>query len=119
MLEAVTYEEGWYFRVRFPNHDLPGQFYDFCTDRDISVHVDRVYALADAPANGRSFDLSQEQREALVIAVREGYFEVPRRTDLSAIGSQLGISQQAASNRVRRGANKVIGASLLKGAPAK
>ena len=113
VLEAMTVENGWHFRVRFPDHDLLGQFYNYCTDRDISIHVDRVYTLAEASRAGRAFDLTPEQREALVIAVRGGYFKVPRETDLSEIADGLGISQQAASKRIRRGADKVLRGSLL------
>ena len=113
VLEAVTFEEGWYFRVRFPSHDLLGQFYNYTNERDIALHVERIYTLTETSGAGRAFDLTPEQREALLLAVQEGYFEVPRRTDLSAIGEALGISQQAASKRVRRAADKVLRATLL------
>lgn len=113
VLEAMTAKGGWYFRVRFPDHDLLGRFYNFCTERDVSVHVDRVYTLTEASRAGRIFELTAEQREAIVLAVQRGYFEVPRGTDLSAIADELGISQQAASKRVRRGADKVLRSALL------
>lgn len=113
VLEAMTMREGWYFRVRFPNHDLLGEFYNFCTENGISVHIERVYTLAEASQAGRIFDLTPEQREAIVLAVKRGYFGVPRETDLTAIADELGISQQAASKRVRRGAESVLRGALL------
>ena len=113
VLEAVTTKAGWHFRVRFPNHDLLGEFYDFCTEQDLSVTVDRVYTLSEASRAGRIFELTPEQREAIVLAVECGYFEVPRGTTLSSIADELGISQQAASKRVRRGADKVLRGALL------
>lgn len=113
VLEARTADGGWHFRVRFPNHDLLGQFYNFCTEREMAVHVDRVYTLTEASRAGRTFELTTEQREAILLAVRQGYFEVPRGTDLSAVAEELGISQQAASKRVRRAADKVLRAALL------
>ena len=112
VLEA--YSNGvWHFRVRFPDHDLLGQFYNFCTDHDITIHVLRVYTLTEASRAGRSFDLTPEQREALLLAVRLGYFAVPRETNLTEIAEELGISQQAASKRVRRGVDKVLTKALL------
>jgi predicted DNA binding protein len=113
VLEAMTLEDGWYFRVRFPNHDLLGRFYNFCTEQEISIHVERVYTLTEVSRAGRLFELTPEQREAIVLAVRYGYFEVPRETTLSVIADELGISQQAASKRVRRGADKVLRGALF------
>ena len=115
--EAVVLEAysngAWHFRVRFPDHDLLGQFYNFCTDHDITIHVLRVYTLTEASRAGRSFDLTPEQREALLLAVRLGYFAVPRESDLTEIAEELGISQQATSKRVRRGVDKVLTKALL------
>jgi len=113
VLETMTIQNGWHFRVRFPSHDLLGQFYNYCTERDLSLHIDRAYTLSEASRAGRIFDLTPEQREAIVLAVQYGYFQVPRETDLSEIADELGISQQAASKRVRRGADKVLRGSLL------
>jgi hypothetical protein len=114
VLESMTIDEGWFFRVRFPAHDQLGDFYNFCTDADITVRVKRVYTLAEASRAGRTFDLTPEQREAIVLAVRMGYFTVPRETDLHEIAAELGISQQATSKRVRRGADKVLRSALLR-----
>jgi predicted DNA binding protein len=113
VLEAMTMKEGGHFRVRFPTHDLLGKFYNFCTEQDISIEIRRVYTLTEISRAGRIFDLTPEQREAIVLAVQRGYFKVPRETTLSAIADELDISQQAASERVRRGADKVLRGSLL------
>ncbi|WP_255170614.1 helix-turn-helix domain-containing protein [Natrononativus amylolyticus] len=117
VLEAYSEENAeanrWNFRVRFPNHDLLGQFYNVCTDHGIAITIGRVYTLTEASRAGRAFELTPDQREALVLAVREGYFKVPRETDLGEIAAELGISQQATSKRIRRGADKVLRTSLL------
>lgn len=112
VLEAYS-DGAWHFRIRFPDHDRLGQFYNFCTENGIEVIVGRVYTLAEASRAGRAFELTPEQREALVLAVERGYFKVPRETDLTEIADEIGISQQAASKRVRRGADRVLGKSLL------
>lgn len=113
VLEAMTFRDGWHFRVRFSDHDLLGQFYNFCTERGITIHIQRVYTLTEVSRAGRIFELTPEQREAIVLAVKNGYFRVPRETDLSAIADELGISQQAASKRVRRAADSVLRNALL------
>lgn len=113
VLEAKTVTGGWHFRTRFVDHDLLGRFYNFCTDREITIHIERVYTLSEASRAGRSFELTPEQREAIVLAVRLGYFRIPKGTDLAEIADRLGISQQAASKRVRRATDKVLRAALL------
>ena len=112
VLEATRLRR-WRFRVRFHDHDHLREFHAFCRSNDVDVSVTRVAVLRDASGAGPRFDLTPEQREALVLAVRGGYFEVPRRTDLTAIADELGISQQATSNRVRRGVDRVPRATLL------
>jgi len=59
------------------------------------------------------FGLTPEQRETLLMAVEKGYFSVPRETKLAEIAEVVGITQQAASERVRRGAETVLRKSLI------
>ena len=47
------------------------------------------------------------------MAVEEGYFSVPRGTTLEEIAEEAGITRQAASERVRRGAETVLRKSLI------
>ena len=111
VLEA-TRRRRWRFRVRFHDHDrLPG-FYAFCRERDLGLSVARVAVLEERSPSGPAAALTPEQREALVLAVREGYFEVPGRADLSSIAEELGITQQATSNRIRRGVDRVLRSAL-------
>nr|WP_255473553.1 helix-turn-helix domain-containing protein [Halogeometricum sp. CBA1124] len=42
------------------------------------------------------------QRETLALAIRRGYFEVPRSATLSDLAAELGVSKQAVSERLRR-----------------
>lgn len=42
------------------------------------------------------------QRELLNLAVREGYFEIPRETTLEEIAEELGITKTTASNHLRK-----------------
>ena len=112
VLEA-TWLHRWRFRVRFHDHALLREFYVFCRDHDVDLSVTRVSVLEEKPGPGPSFDLTAQQRRALVIAVEEGHFEVPRRIDLPAIAGELGISERATSNRIRRGVDRVLRSALL------
>jgi predicted DNA binding protein len=112
ILEARGNED-WYFRIRFDDHTGLTAFHNFCTENDISFALNRVYTLAEEQPGGYAFELTDAQRNALVTAVEGGYFEVPRRTTLTGIGEELGISEQSASENVRRGANSVLTKVLL------
>ncbi len=104
---------GWEFRLRFPNHDALSQFYNFCTEHDITIHIDRSYTLTERSDIGHQFGLSQQQREALVLGLRRGYFDTPSQVSLNELAEELGISQQAISSRIRRGSKQVLSEALL------
>ena len=103
----------WTFHVRFFDHEAVADFYNYCTDHEISVHIERVYSLTEESVRGRSFDLTAEQREALVLALRRGYFETPREVSMEELAAELDITQQAFSDRLRRGNERVLRNVLL------
>lgn len=112
VLEARGGEE-WSFRLRFPDHETLSVFHNHVIEHGIPVHIDRTYTLSETTGNGHRFDLSQEQREALLLALRNGYFETPSETTLGELADQLGITRQALSNRIRRANAKVLTEVLL------
>lgn len=118
ILEAHSDEE-WFFRIRFESHVGLSQFNRYCTDHGITFRVDRVSSLAEKPPNVPVYDLTEPQYEALVLAVERGYFRVPRAVTFDELADELDLSVQALSERVRRGADKVLSAVLLDGSRRK
>ncbi len=112
VLEARGHKD-WTFRVRFPDHDTLSTFHNYVMERGIPVHIDRTYTLTEAAGSDRRFGLSQKQREALLLALRTGYFETPSEMSLDTLADELGISRQALSNRIRRGNEKILRGVLL------
>ncbi len=112
ILEAER-DDDWTFRLRFPNRHSLSQFYGYCRERDISIRIKRSFTLAEKGEVGRQFGLTQEQREALLLALRTGYFDTPSKTSLSALAVEFDISEQALSNRIRRGTKAVLEEALL------
>lgn len=53
--------------------------------------------------------LTAKQREMMIAAAEMGYFEVPRQVGLESVASEIGISSQAASERLRRGQHRLFG----------
>jgi predicted DNA binding protein len=112
LLEARRNGE-WIFRLRFPDHDELRAFHAFVLDHDIPIQVDRTYTPTERTNGRHRFDLSQEQREALALATRRGYFATPREVSLEELTTELGISPQAVSGRIRRGNEKILRQVLL------
>ena len=113
ILEAAG-NDPWEFQLRFTDRDHLRSFVDTCREAGIEVRFRRVFELepdTDPTADG----LTEGQRAALVAAVEAGYFEVPRGTTLSEVAAELGISQQATSERVRRGTDRVLRRVLFAG----
>jgi len=87
------------FRLRFPDRDALVAFRETLVDAGIDVTTRALGASDDAAAKR----LTQKQRETLATAVDAGYFSVPREATLADVAETLGVSRQAASERLRRG----------------
>lgn len=112
ILEA-TGGDVWLFRLRFLDHDHVTAFHDYCTAHDITIDVKRMYSPTDRDGDTAAFDLTASQHEAVALALEHGYFATPREVTMDALAADLGISQQAFSNRLRRGTEKVLSKALL------
>lgn len=53
-------------------------------------------------------DFSPGQEEALLAAIEEGYYEIPRETKTAEIAADLGISRRTFEEHLRRAENKLI-----------
>lgn len=56
--------------------------------------------------------MTPAQREALLAALELGYYTVPRRCETRDVASELGISPQAVSQRLRWGHENVLRSTL-------
>lgn len=96
----------WTFRVRFPDEASVSAFADDCADCGIDVEPLRIGG--EGRREGDGVGLTAPQREALVTAYREGYFEVPRKATLAEIAEALAVSDHAVSERLRRGISRLV-----------
>jgi len=94
---------------------------------DVTATREQFEAFGDAlDANGREYDLlsvvhtdasggllTDRQRECLTVALREGYFEVPRRCPLAEVANVLGVDKSTASETIRRAVARVLAQFLL------
>lgn len=106
LLESEATSEGWRVRMRFPDRDALVAYRTHCIEREIPFTLNGLHSGDDSPEKHR--EMTECQRELLAMAVENGYFEVPRRITLSGLADDFGISDQAASERLRRGLNNLL-----------
>ena len=118
--EAVVLEargdDTWNFRLRFTDHENLSAFHDAVRDLAIPIYIERTYTMFEPCQQEQTVDLTPEQREALVLAVRRGYFASPSEVQLEELAGEVGISRQAFSKRLRRGNEKILNRVFLSSA---
>lgn len=99
-------DTAWTVRVWLPDREALASLWEYATDHDIDFSLERVndYATPD----GMEPSLTQNQREAMLLALEMGYFEEPRGATLHEVADELDISQPAAGGRLRRGIRRLI-----------
>lgn len=113
LLSGVGTNEGWEFEVRGESREAISEFRTSCQAHDITIEITAVHALL--PIQGDDFELTDAQREALVVAFERGYFDSPRRATLEEIAADLDISQQSLSSRLRRAHRRLIAGTIIHG----
>ncbi|WP_276300957.1 helix-turn-helix domain-containing protein [Halorussus lipolyticus] len=113
ILEAVS-DDGkfWDLKVLFPGRDDLSGFHDYCVERDFSFQLERVYQ-PENPQEVGEYDVTDDQREALLAAYDAGYFDVPRDVSLTELADELGISRNALSARLRRGHRNLLANTMV------
>jgi predicted DNA binding protein len=112
LLSGVGTRDGWTFRVRGESREVVGAFRSHCIENGIPLDITAVHALL--PVQDESYNLTEPQREALVLAHEQGYFDSPPEATLAEVASVLDITQQSLSSRLRRGQRRLLGATLVR-----
>lgn len=109
LLTAIGTVEEWTFELRGESQEAIAEFQEYCQNHGIPVTLTELHALRPLDA---THDLTDGQREALVLAYDRGYFNSPRETTLEEIADELGISQQALGARLKRGNRQLLEQAL-------
>lgn len=106
-------DDEWQFRLAFPDRETLSAFQDTLVEKGgPKLSLDGVYNPTEATASLKS-DLTDRQRETILTAYEEGYFDIPRKITLVDLAGLMGVSDQAVSERMRRGEAKLIRTHLL------
>lgn len=111
VLSGIGSKTDWRFEVRGESREAIADFREHCQENEVAINITAIHAML--PIQGDGFELTETQREALVLAYERGYFDTPRTSSLEEIASELGITQQSLSSRIRRGHRRLIGATLV------
>lgn len=111
-VEARSYSNGWMLHLQLRDHDALFSLNEYAKENDVHLDILELHQT-----EGRDelleFGLTESQREALVTAFVQGYYDKPRNASLEELASTLGISSTAASGRLRRGSAQLIEEILL------
>ncbi len=106
IVSARTASDEWLCTVRFRDHARVSEFKSLCDRQGVAVSLRSIdHGIEDSVPEG---PLTPAQRETLQLAVEHGYFSIPRETTLSELAEKLGVSDQATSERIRRGVQALL-----------
>lgn len=110
VLDASSDARGWRMQIRFATRDHFETFREYLAEHDVSFELlELTQPGSPRQAHG---NLTPDQRDALVVAVERGYFEVPRQTTLREVADELDITHQTLSEHLRRGTAKLVATTL-------
>lgn len=112
LLSGTGTADTWEFEIRFPTHERLGEFQEYCSNAHIALEVGRVFNPT-RPGTGMWYGLTPAQRDAITLAVRDGYYSIPRRTSTQDLADELEISDQAVTERLRRAIVTLVENTLI------
>lgn len=111
-VEARSYSNGWMIHLQLRDHDALFALNEYAKENDIHLDILELHQ-GEGRADLHEFGLTDAQRDALVTAFVQGYYDKPRTASLDDIASTLDISSTSASGRLRRGSDRLIGEVLM------
>ncbi|WP_152041323.1 helix-turn-helix domain-containing protein [Salinigranum salinum] len=111
VLRAENDGSGWLVRMRFPDRESIAAFCERCWESGFDLRIRAVYDQRNEAPEKR-YGLTQAQYETLLTALEHDYFSIPRGASLRDVADELGVSSQAASERLRRGMKTLVRATL-------
>ena len=100
------------WRILMPDRHPIGQLFDRLEDGfddDISLTLRQITSPSRWDGGVTSIaDLPHEQREAVEMAVREGYYSTPRSIDLATLATRMDVPKSTLRYRIRRAEARLI-----------
>lgn len=100
----------WTFRLLVPDRESVGRMDEALAGLGCAAEWASISTLAGEPS--RASVLTDPQRETLVEAFENGYYDIPRNVSSKELAERLGISHQALSERFRRAHERLVADSV-------
>ena len=110
-LDGRRQRDEWRFCLQLPNEQSLQRYVRYCEARDITLDPVRLSRGASTTTFER-YGLTSTQAQTLVDASERGFFQIPRDCTLEELAAASNISHQALSERLRRGTESLIEATL-------
>lgn len=113
-IHATITGDGCLMRARFPDRRTLKEYREACDDRGRSFTLEGLYRPTTDPEDGglSLAGLTPKQREAMLLAYEEGYYDLPRGTNLAALSDCLDISRRSLSDRLRRAERELVATAI-------
>lgn len=111
-LDSRSDSNGWILELQLRDHDALYALNEYASEAGIHFDILKLNRTDD-PFDPSEYGLTECQREALVAAYVNGYFDDPRETSLEELSELLDISPTAISGRLRRGFARLVEAVLV------
>lgn len=113
-IHATITGDGWLMRARFPDRTTLTEYREACHQQGMSFTLEGLYQpTADREDEGLTLaGLTPKQREALLLAHEEGYYDLPRGIELTDLSDRLGITRRSLSDRLRRAERELVATAV-------
>lgn len=111
VMQTVTGEHRWELEVLFESSNDLKAFSQYYSDTESNLTLDRLYQLHDSLSE--ECNLTPVQRETMIVAEKEGYYNEPSDISMEGLAEKLDVSLSAVSGRLRRGTSQLIRNNLL------
>lgn len=111
LAHTETKGTGWLVRLLLPDRSGLNTIWEYAAEEGIDLELIEVYGNHDAGGES-SYGLTDQQKAALLVAFREGYFDEPRGASLEEIATEMDLSSTAISGRLRRGMRNLVAATI-------
>ncbi|WP_458190642.1 bacterio-opsin activator domain-containing protein [Haladaptatus sp. NG-WS-4] len=95
--------DSWMFRLQFANRSMLADFRQHCQDNGVQFELTALYNPTIPDEELTEGELTNEQFDLLATAHEHDYWDIPRGIELGELADLIGVSSNAASQRMRRG----------------
>lgn len=110
-LDGIRNRGHWRFRIQFPDEESFQRYLAYCDGQPLDVQPKRL-SRTEPVTTAERFGLTADQRESLIDARENGFFQIPRDCTLEELAADSGVTHQALSERLRRGIGSLVESAL-------